>query len=93
LLISLSFIWKSKLILILAASSTWIAFTYLSIMATFGTRAVVISIVPWGRQKVSDIDKEFYGRVFGALTFAFMTFMIYEMFHGGLHAAYTNFGR
>jgi len=45
------------------------------------------------RPGLSEIDKEAYGRFFGAVLLAFMVFATYEIFHGGFAAAYTNFGR
>jgi hypothetical protein len=43
--------------------------------------------------ELSEIDKEAYGRFFGAILLAFMIFAAYEIFHDGLAAAYNNFGR
>jgi hypothetical protein len=87
------FFWKSRLILMLASALTWIAMTYTGLAATFGSKSTVNEIMFPGRRNLSEIDREAYGRFFGAILLAFMIFAAYEIFHGGLTAAYNNFGR
>ena len=87
------FFWHSRGLLVFASILTWFAMTYTGAMALFGSRAIVLSIMWRGRRDHSQRYREIFGRVFGAAMLAFMIFAAYEILHGGLRAAYDNFGR
>ena len=67
--------------------------TYTGVMSLFGSKTTVLAIMWQGRQPYSETFREIAGRIFGAMMLTFMIFASYEILHGGLHAAYDNFGR
>jgi hypothetical protein len=88
------FFWKSRLLLMFASGLIWLSMTFLGLIALFGSKSTVTEIMfKAARPELSEIDKEAYGRFFGAILSAFMIFAVYEIFHSGLAAAYNNFGR
>jgi len=77
-----------------ASGLIWLSMTFIGLAALFGSKSTVTEIMfKAARPGLSEIDKEAYGRFFGAVLLAFMVFATYEIFHGGFAAAYTNFGR
>jgi hypothetical protein len=85
---------KSRLLLMFASGLIWLSMTFIGLVALFGSKSTVTEIMfKAARPGLSEIDKEAYGRFFGAILLAFMIFVAYEIFHGGLAAAYNNFGR
>jgi hypothetical protein len=88
------FFWKSRLLLMFASGLIWLSMTFIGLAALFGSRSTVTEIMfKAARPGLPEVDKEAYGRFFGAVLLAFMIFAAYEIFHGGLAAAYNNFGR
>jgi amino acid permease len=87
------YFWKSKILLMIAAGLTWITMTYVGAMSLFGSRAMVDAITWQGQQNYSELVRQIFGRVFGAILLTFMIFAAYEIFQGGFTAAYNNFGR
>jgi hypothetical protein len=88
------FFWKSRLLLMFASGLVWLSMTFIGLVTLFGSKSTVTEIMfKAARPGLSEIDKEAYGRFFGAILLAFMVFAAYEIFHGGIAAAYNNFGR
>ena len=86
--------WKNRLLLMLASVLIWVSMTFIGLAALFGSKSTVTEIMfKRARPGLSEIDKEAYGRFFGAILLGFMIFIAFEIFHGGIAAAYNNFGR
>jgi hypothetical protein len=88
------FVWKhSHRLLALATCMTFVSFLFIGAASLFGSPQTVISIAWGGRRSSSDAGAVFFGRVMGAICLAFILFCAYEIFQGGLTAAYRNLGR
>jgi hypothetical protein len=68
---------------------------YTGLLATFGSDSTVLALMWQGRNRLgySPGGLVVMGRIFGTAMVLFMVFAAYEIFQGGLKAAYTNFGR
>ncbi|WP_263375198.1 hypothetical protein [Granulicella aggregans] len=87
------FLWKSKELLLIAASFTWLTMTYVGVMALFGSKETSMAIMWQGRSQQSKFEREVGARVLGAVLLIFMLFVTHEVLQGGVRAAYNNFGR
>jgi hypothetical protein len=77
-----------------ASGLIWLSMTSIGLAALFGSKSTVTEIMfKAARPGLSEIDKEAYGRLFGAVLLAFMILVAYEIFQDGFAATYNNFGR
>ena len=77
-----------------ASGLIWLSMTLIGLAALFGSKSTVTEIMfKAARPGLSEIDKEAYGRFFGAALLSFMIFVAYTIFQDGFAAAYNNFGR